>query len=269
MPNKSYRFYRKSNTRMRYKKTIIAAGVIVGVVGGITIGTMMNTQHTANAVYQYQSNDAKTKRRIATKGQREKVKPIDYSGNVAISNLAQVKKYRHSSGQLYLVGFVAIPKQDGVINPVTTMQINEGVSNKVLAYGAGTVKPDQELGKRNFAIAAHNYGDDRTGFSPLQRDINVDKQPKAYLSDGHMVFIYQFNKRQDDISGEKVVNRKNVEVASDSRVQSKKALLTLITCDEPGIFNLHPDNRRILTAHLIDTMPLPDASESIQKLFIN
>ncbi|CUW04848.1 MULTISPECIES: class A sortase [Leuconostoc] len=266
--NEPYTFYQEKKPRMTYKKRIITAGIVLAVIGGVTMGMICHAHHTAQAANYYQAQDVKVKHKIATGAQRQKVLATQYSGNTAISSSAQIKQYRQLPGQLYLVGYIAIPVQDGVKNPVTTMQINEGATNKVLAYGAGTVKSGQNMGEANFSLAAHNYGDNKTGFSPLQSSIDVDKHPKAYLSDGNKIYIYQFNSKNESVSGNTVVNYKNTSVASDKRV-TNKPLLTLVTCDEPGWFNLHPENRKVLTAHLLSETSVSDASKTNQQLFTN
>lgn len=86
--------------------------------------------------------------------------------------------------KLYTRAYITVPRQKGVSQPIMPLMINEGVSDKVLAYGAGTPRRNEMMGQGNFAVAAHNFGNNKTYFSPMQRRINVNKQPKVYLFNG-------------------------------------------------------------------------------------
>lgn len=176
--------------------------------------------------------------------------------NSTITNLGQLVANRQLDLGLALRGYLALPAQEGVSNPITTLPIYEGVSDKVLAYGAGTAKPNQAIGKRNFAISGHNFADTKTFFSPLQI-VDVSKKPLIYLYDGQNIFTYQLATKQ-------IVGFENGNVLID---HAKINEITLTTCDQP-ILNLNPKKRIVISGHLIKQLPFKDANHQIQKLFI-
>lgn len=107
------------------------------------------------------------------------------------SSPSQIKQLRYNKSMpLYLKGYVNVPSA-GVYE-----QIYEGTSPRVLAVGAGTIKPGQAMNKiGNYAIAAHNlydypYGHD---FSGLQFTNPVGKY--AYLTDGKTIYTYKIVNR--------------------------------------------------------------------------
>ena len=192
---------------------------------------------------------------------------LDYgSNNHGIPSAKQLEAYQNLPEKVYGRGFIAVPKQQGVTQPITSLAINEGVSDKVLAVGAGTPRAGEMMGDGNFSVAAHNFGNDETYFSPMQRNVDVNAKPKAYVTDGKRLFTYQFNKTSDDVSGRTVVNYRQGSVLDDS-VGKGKAILTLITCDEPGLFTLHPENRLLLRAHLVSSEPISQATDAEKALF--
>lgn len=176
--------------------------------------------------------------------------------NSTITNLDQLNANRQLNLDLVLRGYLALPAQNGVVNPITTLPIYEGVSDKVLAYGAGTAKSNQVIGKRNFAISGHNFADTKTFFSPLQI-VDVAKKPVIYLYDGQSIFTYQ-------LATKHIVGFENGNVLID-HVNIDE--ITLTTCDQP-ILNLSPKKRIVISGHLIKQLPFKDANREIQKLFI-
>lgn len=192
---------------------------------------------------------------------------LDYgSNNHGIPSAKQLEAYQNLPERVYGRGFIAVPKQSGVTQPITSLAINEGASDKVLAVGAGTPREGEVMGHGNFAVATHNFGNDVTYFSPMQRNVDVNATPKAYLTDGKRLYTYQFNKTSDEVSGRTVVNYRQGSVLDDS-VGKGKAILTLITCDEPGVFTLHPENRLLLRAHLVSSDPVSAATDAEKALF--
>lgn len=93
-----------------------------------------------------------------------------------------------------------------------------GLDNNNLARGAGTMKPNQVLGKGNYALAGHYMTDAGNLFSPLKR---IQTASYVYLTDNQQVYTYQVTNKQ-------TIDDHQVSVIDD--VPGKK-LLTLVTCD--------------------------------------
>src|SRR5699024_12127545 len=70
------------------------------------------------------------------------------------------------------------------------LPIVEGVSNENLYIGTSTMKPNQKLGKGNYALAGHLMPDSDTLFSPLKA---VNRGMNVYVTDKDMVYTYQIS----------------------------------------------------------------------------
>jgi len=262
---------RSGKQRKRRWRRWVVGSLSIPIVAIIGIGSMeaINHEQVKNASAQTQLQGLKKHADIA--GDSELVvnqDKLDYgSNNHNIPNAKELKEYQKSSAEIYGRGYIAIPKQPGVSQPIPSLIINEGASDKVLAYGAGTPRPNEKMGEGNFALAAHNFGNNVTYFSPMQKGIDVNQQPKAYLTDGKNIYTYQFNRVNDVVmSGRKVVDFRQGQVLDDS-VANGAAVLTLITCDEPGVFTLTPQNRLLLRAHLVDIENADQADSQEKALF--
>lgn len=247
----------------------IAFGVLVVAIGGYKVYEAINNSQISAQASANQKADQNKKRHVAEHSDKLDNKDISFDQNSDIPDAKTLQKYRSLPDKLSFDGYVAVPKQSGVSTPINTLQINEGASNKVLAYGAGTLKPNQVMGQGNYSIAAHNFGfgSGRFGFSPMQRAIDVNSEPRAYLSDGKNIYVYQFNKESDKLPGRKSIPYlKGGGVTADS-LATDKAVLTMVTCDEPGVWNNSPKNRIVMTAHLIRTIDWNYATDSERNLF--
>lgn len=264
---------RKTRSGKRRKRTWrrwVTGGLSIAIIAIIGIGSMEAINHVQVKSASAQTQLQGLKKHASIVGDSELIvnqDKLDYgSNNHNIPNAKELKKYQKLSGKIYSRGYIAVPKQPGVSQPIPSLIINEGASDKVLAYGAGTPRPNQKMGEGNFALAAHNFGNNQTYFSPMQNNIDVNATPKAYLTDGKRIYTYQFNKESDAVSGREVVNYKQGSVL-DNSVGKGQAILTMITCDEPGLFTLHPENRLLLRAHLVDSVPVAQATATEQDLF--
>lgn len=263
---------KRRNTKGKYRKLkyglLITGGVLL--VAGASVGGMEAYNHAIvkTATAHAQKVGLRKKANIAPSNEIEaQSSKLDYgSNNHGIPDAKQLAEYQKLPEQVYGRGYIAVPKQHGVTQQIDSLVINEGASDKVLSLGAGTPRPGEVMGQGNFAVAAHNFGNNVTYFSPMQRNIDVNESPKAYLTDGKRIYVYQFNKTSDDVPGRKVVNYRQGEVLDDSAGKGK-VILTLITCDEPGIFTLTPENRLLLRGYLISSEPVKQASASEKALF--
>ncbi|MFP3414349.1 class A sortase [Bacillus sp. SIMBA_074] len=101
------------------------------------------------------------------------------------------------------------------------LPIMEGVSNTAMSVGAGTLKPNQEIGKGNYAMASHNMNNPKLLFSPLDR---VKKGASIYLSDGQKDYEHV-------VTEKRIIDAREVDVIED---KEGKNLVTLITCNTNG-----------------------------------
>lgn len=109
------------------------------------------------------------------------------------------------------IGLIAVP----AVN--IHLLILNGIANTNLAVGAGTMKADQEMGKRNYALAGHHIPKTKMLFTPLE---NAKVGEKIYLTD--MQYIYTYT-----IDLDKVVDKSQVQYINDV---PGKTMVTLITC---------------------------------------
>lgn len=163
--------------------------------------------------------------------------------NTAVSSVSELLAHKNGMGTLITRGSISIPVQNGVQTPIQT-QIYEGSSNYVLAYGAGTIKPNQKIGSGNYAIGAHNVADNRTLFSPLQTQIDVSKRPIAYVTDGDRTYKYTLNSWQR-------LSRTTKGLIADQEKHKQTPQLTLITCylEYPNFYDAL--DRVVVTGELI------------------
>lgn len=231
------------------------------------------------------------------------VEGVQYDGSVEVTSAEQVAAYRSDTSQpLYLRNYLSVPSLS--IN----LQIYEGTSNRVLSYGAGTVKPDQSLNTfSNYAVAAHNFSDAQwgRGLSVLQYQPDIYGKV-AYVSDGEYVYKYTLaayenvfrdesmkftedDYRQQFMQGHiKQLAPDNPEYRStvkpdrvynaDETYQDNVdgqefvygKLLTLYTCYvEWHNGVLESYNRIIVTGVLTEKKPLAEASEDVKALFLD
>lgn len=130
------------------------------------------------------------------------------------------------------------------------LPIVEGVSNENLYTGASTMKPNQQLGKGNYALAGHLMPDPNTLFSPLKE---VSKGMNVYVSNIDTVYTYE-------ISEIKEVPPSAIEVISD---EAGEGLLTLVTCS-----NVSGTNRLIVQAQLVNEQSINTIDQAIYNKFM-
>lgn len=148
----------------------------------------------------------------------KKVKPISAS---------QVAKASINNNAI-TIGKMSVPSVD------LYLPIVKGLSDDALSTGGGTMKPDQKMGKGNYALAGHYMTNKGVLFSRLE---NVQLGDLAYITNMKKVYTYK-------IYYKKVVPPTAVYMIDDS---PGKKLLTLITCADGGT------NRWAIQASLIKT----------------
>lgn len=158
-------------------------------------------------------------------------------------SLENIVKYQGQGGR-YSMGQVAIPELNMKI------PIYKGVSNYVLATGAGTMKENQKMGEGNYALASHNYFGDKTIlFSPL---VDAKQGMKIYITDLENIYEYE-------ITSVDIIEPTKVSVIYD---QKDKTEITLITCDD-----LNATNRYCVKGKFVTKYPAKGASQTVLSAF--
>lgn len=158
-------------------------------------------------------------------------------------SLENIVKYQGQGGR-YSMGQVAIPELNMKI------PIYKGVSNYVLATGAGTMKENQKMGEGNYALASHNYFGDKTIlFSPL---VDAKQGMKIYTTDLENIYEYE-------ITSVDIIEPTKVSVIYD---QKDKTEITLITCDD-----LNATNRYCVKGKFVTKYPAKGASQIVLSAF--
>ena len=95
-----------------------------------------------SAWWMYENNNyqlysvAQPEKNISITKQDQKTEGVSYTSAVEITSPEQIEKARNDTSQpLYLRSFLSIP------NLGINLQVFEGTSERVLTYGAGTIKP--------------------------------------------------------------------------------------------------------------------------------
>lgn len=139
----------------------------------------------------------------------------------------------------YMIGQIAIP------NVHLNLPIFYGISNNNLWFGACTMKPHQQMGEGNYALAGHTMPNETLLFTPIH---SMQKGDTIYLTDSKNVYIYKTQNIQ-------LVNKEHGDVIND--VQDKK-LLTLVTCSD-----LKGTKRLIVTAHFVNKERLNNSNKQL------
>lgn len=259
-----------------------------------------------SAWWMYENNNyqlysvAQPAKNISITKQDQKTEGVSYTSAVEITSPEQIEKARNDTSQpLYLRSFLSIP------NLGINLQVFEGTSERVLTYGAGTIKPNQNPDSfGNYALAAHNFYDSSygRGFSILQTSNNIVGS-NAYLTDGDYVYTYRLAKvtqvykddsmvyTEDDFS-EQVFSNEISQLAPENltkdvtqnkiwnnngtyteSVEGKNfkfgKLLTLYTCYlEPTNRTLSYD-RIIVTGVQVKKEKISEAPKDVRDLFID
>lgn len=109
------------------------------------------------------------------------------------------------------IGKIAIPQ----IN--LHLPIFYGLAQNNLMRGAGTMKPNEQMGEGNYSLAGHHMEDNNILFGPLA---NLKVGAKIYITNGQNVYTYKSTQKV-------VVNEDQVQWIND--VPGQK-LITLVTC---------------------------------------
>lgn len=217
---------------LRSRKLWTIIGSIM-IVFGLLFLMAEPIQH---AYVRHRSNQLTTSTEIVTYNKGSDSASYDFS-NVTEVTLEDVLKSGFNQSELPVVGSLAIPEIG------MHLAILEGVSNENLISGAGTMKPNQVMGKGNYSLASHNMKDKTLLFAPLhQAEIGM----KAYLTDQKTVYVYE-------LATHELIEPTRVDVIRDTEME----LLTMITCNYNGEMRLNTQGE------LIDSFPVGEAPKDL------
>ncbi|WP_260982728.1 class A sortase [Lysinibacillus fusiformis] len=149
-------------------------------------------------------------------------------------SIAEVLQAQIKASKMPVIGSIAVPSVH------MQLPILKGVGNAVLAIGAGTMKPNQQLGQGNYALAGHYFEEKDILFSPLYQAQIGDI---FYVTDMSNVYEYK-------LATKKIVAATDVYIVDDIPNQTT---LTLITCAEKG------SKRLALQADFVQSYSLDNA----------
>ncbi|MCG7433714.1 class A sortase [Lysinibacillus fusiformis] len=149
-------------------------------------------------------------------------------------SIAEVLQAQIKASKMPVIGSIAVPSVH------MQLPILKGVGNAVLAIGAGTMKPNQQLGQGNYALAGHYFEEKDILFSPLYQAQIGDI---IYVTDMSNVYEYQ-------LATKKIIAATDVYIVDDIPNQTT---LTLITCAEKG------SKRLALQADFVQSYSLENA----------
>lgn len=161
---------------------------------------------------------------------------------VQLLDLETVALARFNSDQINVIGGISIPSVN------LNLPIGKGTSEYTLALTAGTMKENQIMEERNYALAGHHMKRSDLLFSPLYK---VELGDTIYLTDLKSVYEYE------------VIEQRTIEATKVSVLDDipGETTLTLITCDDDGV------TRLLTKAEFINKVPVEKASAEMTEAF--
>lgn len=211
------------------------AAVILLIVGLVLI---FNKQIRNQLVRQNQSQALTGLTAKKVEKNQKKKGMFDYS-KVKEIDFAQVTrtKVKNTSDA---IGALAIPD----VNMYLPVML--GLSDDAMATGGGTMRPNQKMGKGNYALAGHYMTAKGILFSPLE---DSKKGQLVYLTNLKKIYVY------------KIYMKKKVSPYAVWLVNNtKKPVVTLITCADGG------ENRWAVRGNLVKTEKATNQNLQVFKL---
>lgn len=191
--------------KSKFTTTILVALLIIGIIL-IFINPIQNKVIETNS-------KALLKDEVVPE---EQVKEATFDFNEVQSiNFTDVLTAQFEKNNFLVIGAITIPSVN------LELPIGKGVSEAVLLYGAGTMKPDQKLGQGNYALASHYIEGKNILFGPLY-DVKIGDS--ILVSDTTDIYEYK-------VTVKEVILDTDVQVIYDV---PGKTFITLITCAEKG-----------------------------------
>lgn len=199
-----------------FRRAAIVAGIAGIICTAIFTVLALKQQSFEQEVFAMQKTGVKQAQQLK-KANKPSTEPIaaDYSAaDVKTLTPSDLKKV-NAAQQMnqYGAGLLEIPAIS------LKLPILEGLTQANLSVGAGTAKPEQELGKGNFVLLGHYMTNQGTLFGGLR-----------FLQKGNDIKVtYHGQQAVYEVIDSKVVHRSEVQYMEDREENEK--LLTLITCD--------------------------------------
>lgn len=175
----------------------------------------------------------------------EKINQAEYGekqiASVNLADYAKAKNMLQDTTNKWGIGKLVIPSVD--IN----LPILAGLSNQNLLSGASTLTANQQLGRGNYVLLAHNIFDQDLLLHRIQ---NLKKKDNIYATDFESVFQYE-------VSVNKVIEDTEVSYIENT-VGLQKPIITLLRCEG----NIGTKYRRVVQGTLIKKIPLKDADDT-------
>ncbi len=214
--------------RNKLKLALLLCALIIGLllifITPIQNALIARMSDQFNAV-EYSTDDIKKNNQLDANFEFEAVQSL---------SIAEVLQAQINASNMPVIGSIAVPSVH------MQLPILKGVGNAVLAIGAGTMKPNQQLGQGNYALAGHYFEEKDILFSPLYQAQIGDI---IYVTDMSNVYEYK-------LATKKIIAATDVYIVDDIPNQTT---LTLITCAEKG------SKRLALQADFVQSYSLENA----------
>ena len=236
---------------MNFLKTISWKGILKWILSIIILiislclifHTQIRSHVMTETTNHYQINNIDT----STIDSNQKVEGNFDFDNVKSVSSEDVLASQWNSQDLPVIGGISVPELN--IN----LPIFKGVDNVNLFYGAGTMKPYQQMGVGNYSLASHHIftaeNAEQMLFSPLA---HAKTGMKIYLTDKHNVYYYT-------ITDVKQVTPDRVDEIEDRDGINE---ITLVTC-----VDLDATYRIIVKGVLVSTTEYEHTPQSILDTF--
>lgn len=144
---------------------------------------------------------------------------------------------------LPVIGGIAIPK--GKVN----LPIIKGVSDINMMTGAGTLRPNQQMGVGNYALASHYAKDPALLFTPI---LGLETGDVIYITDLKNIYVYEVYMNE-------VVEATRVDLVEDTPGEN---IITLVTCEDRSAVN-----RVVVRGRLVTIVGADQATEEMKQAF--
>ncbi len=215
---------KKNKLKLALLLCVLIIGLLLIFITPIQNALIARMSDQFNAI-EYSTDDIKKNNQLDADFEFEAVQSL---------SIAEVLQAQIKASKMPVIGSIAVPSVH------MQLPILKGVGNAVLAIGAGTMKPNQQLGQGNYALAGHYFEEKDILFSPLYQAQIGDI---FYVTDMSNVYEYK-------LATKKIVAATDVYILDDIPNQTT---LTLITCAEKG------SKRLALQADFVQSYSLDNA----------
>jgi len=219
---------KKNKLKLALLLCVLIIGLLLIFITPIQNALIARMSDQFNAI-EYSTDDIKKNNQLDADFEFEAVQSL---------SIAEVLQAQIKASKMPVIGSIAVPSVH------MQLPILKGVGNAVLAIGAGTMKPNQQLGQGNYALAGHYFEEKDILFSPLYQAQIGDI---IYVTDMSNVYEYK-------LATKKIIAATDVYIVDDIPNQTT---LTLITCAEKG------SKRLALQADFVQSYSLENAKGSL------